>query len=136
MKGIKAIHLILFIINCSLALGETKSYDLEKVKQNDSLEITKSKFDSLIVNSTSLINDSKELTIDNYIEIVRLVNTIEKNNLFDDYKEFRDLYYLKVFKKAVHVLEASIWKGGCFYSEKYDIFIGGKTQRNSQFTIN
>lgn len=70
-----------------------------------------------------------------YIKFIRVINTIEKNNWFDKYGDVRKLFYDRVYKDAIVKLNASFYKGGAFYCQDYDLYIGGPPHANSQYHI-
>jgi len=99
------------------------------------IEISRSQFDSLVILYLDKIEKEKKLSIKQQIDLVRLVNTIDQYNLSGDNKKLLDLYYQNIFENSLKELEAKPWKGGCQYSEKYDLFIGGKPHQNSLYKI-
>lgn len=100
------------------------------------IEITNKEFNSLIKESLNQLSDSTFEKDSSYcINFIRIVNTIEKNNLFAKYKDVRDVFYEKVYKEALVKLNASFYKGGAFYCQDYNLFIGGAPHYNSQYII-
>jgi hypothetical protein len=87
-----------------------------------------------VVEQTNYADSSKRDTA-YYIKYVRILNTIEKNNWFDKYTDVRKLFYDKVHSKALVVLDASGWKGGAYYCQALDLFMGGRRHANSIFYI-
>jgi len=108
-----------------------------EMQSSDTLgkNITKVEFNALVSKYTKAVTEKKAFDSSDYVAIVRLINTIEKNDLFEEHKAFRELFYPKLLNEAVKVLKATFWKGGCFYSADYDLFIGGKPHQNSQYRI-
>jgi hypothetical protein len=100
------------------------------------IRITKKRFEKLIEQSIIDLNDStivKNTAF--YINFVRIVNTIGKNNWFDKYRNVLTLFNDKVMKDAMVVLRMGLYKGGASYSGYHNLFIGGKPHAHSQYQI-
>jgi len=136
----KYIFFILFFIalgytaSCS-SINKKTTIKMEHHINSVGIEISKSKFDSLVVRYLGKIEKEIKLSIKEQITLVRLVNTIDHYNLSGDNKKLLDLFYQNIFANTLKELEADPWKGGCQYSQKYDLFIGGKPHQNSQYRI-
>jgi hypothetical protein len=81
---------------------------------------------------------TNEIEIQTYIEMARLHNTINANNLFNEqdiYKEFERLFIPDFALLACFMLETRPSKGGCEYSSKYDIYFGGMPHDRSMYKI-
>jgi hypothetical protein len=100
------------------------------------IEIKRQSFDSLILVYSTKIKEGNISSIDEHIIVIRIINTLNQSSYFDStYKELINLYYINIFDKSVFLLQATPWKGGCYYSNKYDIFIGGKRHQNSKYLV-
>ena len=107
-----------------------------KSNQNIGIEISKQNFDTMFQKYLYKMENGSLFEIEDYLTIIRLNNTIEKGNLtYPKAKEYNELFTNKYLIKAVEILDASLWKGGAFYSIKYGLFIGGKPHQNSQYYI-
>ena len=73
----------------------------------------------------------------NGLKIVKIQNTIIFNNLdsIKIYYNFRKIYYDFYHYKMIDLLQAKRWKGGAYYSKKFDIFIGGPNDLKSRYVI-
>ena len=70
------------------------------------------------------------------INVVKIINTIELNDLNDDLSfSFKNKFYPYFFQLCIKKLNAMEYKGGYYYSESYDIFIGGPPNENSMYRI-
>lgn len=72
------------------------------------------------------------------VDMVRIWNTIESKHLAPTDEIFRDyakLYVAEFLAESARKLEATVSKGMCFYSKKYDLYIGGKPHWNSEYTL-
>jgi hypothetical protein len=75
-------------------------------------------------------------TIDDYMVLVRLQNTVAYEGLFcrkEVYRHFLNLFESKYLKPTVYKLEAHVSRGGGYYSSKYKIGIGGPPPANGDF---
>lgn len=73
-----------------------------------------------------------------YLTMVRIYNTIQSNKLSEKQqmcKEFAELFQSQYVSKAISSLEASLTKGMAWYSQKYNVYIGGRPHENSQFKL-
>lgn len=73
-----------------------------------------------------------------YIEIIKLYNTISWNDGTLENEKFKNFYNLvrtEILSVAIHKLNARLSTGMGYYSKKYDLRIGGSMNSNSYFTI-
>lgn len=129
---------LLLILNFSSCCGQNRITQNMNEVENDSIKISISKadFNNLIDTNLSQMEKGNQLTITDYIELVRVVNSIDHYSIKESKaKELVQLFYKDYFEKAIKILETKDWKGGCQYSKKYNIFIGGKAHYNSQYYI-
>ena len=105
---------------------------LQNLKSQDTLTIKK--FDSLIHNyyiKMKLTNELKDsLTICDIIYIIKLENTILKNKFRfrkdqKPYIDFHNYFYIHYAQKAIKSIEGTPTYGSGFYSEKYNVSLGG-----------
>lgn len=98
--------------------------------------ITQLEFTNTITTLITELSDSNYIRDSSfYIKFIRVINTIEKNNWFDNYGQVRKLFYDRVYKEAIIKLNGNIYKGGAIYCQDYDLFIGGPPHVNSQYHI-
>jgi hypothetical protein len=103
------------------------------------IPIKAAKFDTLV--NTLLgkfrTTDSSK-SIDDYLSLVRVVNTIEFEDLEhknENYDELSNLFFKKCLETTIKVTDAKISIGLGYYSKKYDIQIGGRKTRNNFYKI-
>ena len=111
-----------------------------KARDSVGIAVSKNKFDSLIVTYSRIkVNRVNKLLHKDFIIIVRLANTVSSKDGFNGspYYKFYEFYKKYYFNLAVRKLGAGIYKGMCFYSSQYDIFIGGtmRPHKNSLYFI-
>jgi len=140
--------LIGFVFMCVMLVGQASILANDIVdNQNEQIStlslrvgipITMPAFKEKVTRALALIKDEKNLSISDYIEIVRIYNTVVGLYLnacedsFAQYMKATNPKYILLAKKA---LEAIPTKGMGYYSKKYDIFIGAKEHQNSQYYI-
>lgn len=76
--------------------------------------------------------------MEDYLQIVRVGNTIVFDQMEDNNKSYNELYYLygrKYMPTIAKVLDAEISIGLSFYSKKYDLLIGGRKTKNNFYRI-
>jgi hypothetical protein len=101
--------------------------------------ISAGQFDALV--GSLLIkfkSDTSNKTIEDYILLVKVCNTIAYDRLSDSCNECNELYNLyvfKYFKIAVKVTDATVYVGYDCYSKKYDLQFGGRKKKNNHFQI-
>jgi hypothetical protein len=109
-------------------------------KNQDSLGINMpvTKFDSLVEKMINKFSTSSTKSIEDYIVITRIVNTIAFEWLFDkkkDYEEIYNMYHATILKDAVKITNAKLSKGMSYYSRKYDLQIGGSKTKNNFYEL-
>jgi hypothetical protein len=145
-KLFKLRHLILLVLICINFLkshGEnfSKYKPVEQRIENDTfgIPISSHQFDSLV--QSLLIkfrSDSSEKSVEDYLQIVRVCNTIAYFNMDDkrnDCDELYKLYNHKYLRKATDILGAEIGPFMSLYSQKYDIQLGGRKTKNNWYRI-
>jgi hypothetical protein len=136
---IYALWFMALTLNFSCSCSQTLNINTSMQKNNSDtvgIEISFARFNRLIQEYLIKLKDNQELTENDHIVLIRLVNTIDIYNFQnDESKELIELYYPKIFELAIIKLETQSWKGGSQYSQKHDIFIGGKPHSNSQYYI-
>jgi hypothetical protein len=103
------------------------------------IPITKNEFDKKIANYTTLMGKWTRFNTVEYVDMVRLYNTIGGSGLMEKnfYRTYYTVFFIMYVKIAAEVLGASPSKGMALYSEKYKIWIGDKPlgNNNSRFKI-
>jgi len=85
----------------------------------------------------SFRSNSDSVNVLAYIELVKVGNTVEYYQI----SNYKDLYmriailYNEKYDEAVRVLEADIGRGLGHYSCKYDLYISGKINDDSQYAV-
>lgn len=134
----KIIIYIVLITNALSCCGQNKSIKTITKLEVDTIgiNISRAEFNSIITANLQRLENEIQLSIENSIELVRAVNTIDYYSMKDvDSKKLIEIFYNKYFEEVIKKIEAKDWKGGCQYSIKYNIFIGGKPHDNSQYLI-
>jgi hypothetical protein len=95
--------------------------------------------DSLHRLSNIYLEDNNEFTASDYISMTKIYNTLSINDSLLKLKYFMDFYghYKNIYLfKCIEILEMHIGKGMCYYSKKYNIYIGGPLKpNNSQYNL-
>ena len=113
---------------------------IEKERDSVGIAVTKKYFDSIFnyYNSYIKVSEKSEITTKEYIEIMRIYNTIgfikdyKANNLYFNYQ---NRVYDNLLLDAVEKLCANESIGGSFYSIKHKLYIGGLRDSNSMYRI-
>jgi hypothetical protein len=136
---------LVIIVLFSLTLFHSSSGQITETKENEQVRtprkigipITRESFDSLVNASIHLLKaKDTPISLFDYMVMIRLFNTIEENELTDTKsKTFRDLFFPSAIGEAAKAIDAGIGKGMCYYSKKYDLYIGGSPHQNSQYLI-
>lgn len=132
--------LYLFIVVCVRLQAQDSIEKLRMIRDSSlGIVISQQKFDSV---ADSLLvkfgSDSTEKKIDDYLQLIRVGNTIAFNVHSDTAKKYKDLLNLYLFKymnKIAKLTDASISVGFSYYSRKYDIQIGGIKTKNNFYKI-
>lgn len=96
------------------------------------------RFDSLV--NALLVkfqSDDQPKSIDDYLYLVRVANTVSFTHLIEKggkYYDIRMLFLKKYLQKTLEITEAKP-AGLSFYSEKYDLLIGGKETANNFYHL-
>lgn len=95
-------------------------------------------FFNLTQEYVSKIEENRDLQISDYVNLVRIWNTIDVYKLENRdslFKKFNQLFFPRLVESSAQALEALPDKGMAYYSKKHDLYIGGKQHRNSHFTL-
>jgi len=95
-------------------------------------------FNTLVEKYLSRMREGEDFDSDEHLELVRIWNTIESNQLSEVdklFQEYSERYVSKYLQISATKLDATVTKGMCFYSQKHDVFIGGKPHQNSQYKL-
>ena len=109
-------------------------------QSNVGIQITKNQFDQKVTTCISWIENGslQNTSIDEYIEIVRVYNTITLMTDYgndDNYKKLIRIARTDVMKAAITALQARLTKGMAFYSSVHNLYIGGAPHANSEYSI-
>lgn len=104
------------------------------------IEITLKKLDDLVNELSAKCASLKqeELTVEDYIELVRISNTVgmeENKYLGLRYIELSNYVNDEVLMEMIFSLEAVATKGGAMWSNKHKILIGGWKHYNSHYVV-
>ncbi len=142
MMLLKMITLVTVIINPYLChmppVQKERNHKTMTFETNIGIPIETQAFLKLVANFTEKMTNKEELTVDDHLTSVRILNTIQANKLSDKddrYEKYIELYRLEYMQQSVSKLEATLTKGMSWYSKKHDIYIGGKPHKNSQFGL-
>jgi hypothetical protein len=110
-------------------------------KDSFGIRISSHQFDSLV--QSLLIkfrSDSSQKSVEDYLQIVKVCNTIAYFNMEDKRTDcdelYSQLYIHKYLDKARDILGAEIGPGMSLYSQKYDMQMGGRKTKNNWYRIN
>ena len=136
----KLLYLLFFVASTSCNQANKKSPEA-LIGKTDSLP-TKIKYQIIkekCFNYVEAFKRQKAFTTDEYIDIVRIYNTISLNRLRERdniFKEFDDIFSKTYLNNIVNIFDAKLSRGLGFYSKKYDIDIGGAApNKNSIFKL-
>lgn len=142
--GIEIFKYNLLIVCFFLAsTGITKAQDSTRfIHENDTtigIPITKTAFDEKVSGYVKLMSDWTKFTPEDYVEMIRLYNTIGNSNLIkaDYYRMYYQIFMVMYLKDVGKTLNVELMKGMSLYSKKYNIWIGDRPfgNSNSEFRI-
>ena len=125
------------------SIGLTKAQDSSRfIRENDTtigIPITKAEFDKKLSKYIGLMSNWTAFTPADYIEMVRIQNTIGDSNLIKIYyyRMYYQIFLVMYLKDVGKTLDAKLMKGMSLYSKKYNIWIGDRPygNNNSSFKI-
>jgi hypothetical protein len=134
----------LFVIGILLlGVGVAKGQDsIRFIRENDTtvgIPITKAKFQNKVGKYLVLMSDWTKFTPEDYVEMVKLFNTIGDSNLIkkDYYRMYYQVFLVMYLKDVGKTLDTHLMKGMSMYSKKYNIWIGDRPygNNNSMFKV-
>lgn len=137
MKSLTIAILNLIILNSTIICGQNNKETM-KEKTEIGIEIFEKDFNYKLNKYIKVMDTNGSLNTIDLIVIVRIYNTLIERNLKDEkgiYQKFSRLFSAKYIEIAANNLEATVTKGMCYYSKKYDLYIGGKPHQNSMYII-
>jgi len=131
--SIRSFIIGLFLLSFGIAKGQDS---VRYIRENDTtigIPITKTEFDKKVSKYIGLMSDWTKFTPEDYIEMVRLQNTIGDSNLIkvDYYRMYYQIFLVMYLKPVGKTLDARMMKGMSMYSKKYNIWIGDRPFGNS-----
>lgn len=114
-----------FLVNTNVSKAQSPTR-VNKFNQNNiGIPITKTDFDRKVSNYIKLMGDWTTFKTEDYIDMVRVYNTIGgslpvKN---DFYKMYYMVFLVMYYKLAAKELDAKLSKGMAMYSEKYNLWL-------------
>lgn len=102
------------------------------------LPIDKKEFHALVTNYLSRMESDSQMSIEDYVTMTRLWNTIEFRRLGATdplFQRYADAFFPGYVERISKSLDALPTKGMALYSKQYDIYIGGKPHPRSQFKL-
>lgn len=126
----------LFLLTTAIN-GQNKSSNMNN-EIEIGIEILKQNFNNKVDTYINIMSSEDTITLQDYINMVRVYNTLEMRNLVSQqktYMEFMKLFTTKYLELAAKKLESTLTKGMCYYSQKYNLYIGGKPHENSMYKI-
>lgn len=131
-----------FLINITIARGQGQDSS-RYISENDTtvgIPITKVEFDNKVSNYIKQMSDWAKFTPSDYVEMVRIFNTIGDSHLIkiDYYRMYYHVFMVMYIKIAGKTLDTKMMKGLSLYSKKYNLWIGDRPfgNNNSEFRIN
>jgi hypothetical protein len=139
MRSLIYIFLItsLILIDANVSKGQSIA-EFEKRHSETGIPIKKKEFDDKVSKYLTMMSNWSKFTVEEYIDMVRLYNTIAGPILKNDfYKMYYTVFLVMYSKPAAKELEATLSKGMAMHSNKYHIWIGGGAipDYNSQFRV-
>lgn len=129
----------LFLLPTGIAKAQDSSRYIREGDTTIGIPIKKSTFDKKVSKYIKLMSDWTEFTSKDYVEMVRLFNTIGDSDLIktDYYRMYYHVFLVMYIKKVGQTLDAHLMKGMSMYSKKYNIWIGDRPfgNNNSKFKI-
>lgn len=109
------------------------------MEEKKGIDMGRQAFDSLVIEYIGKMKAGGDRFSGNdFITPVRIWNTVNAAGLYDKpgpYKEFYDLFYPDLFRLAASELNTVLTKGMAFYSREHDLWLGGKLNANSYFSL-
>lgn len=102
------------------------------------LPINRADFRALVVDYLNRMESGTELSIDDYITMTRLWNTIEFARLGSEdslFREYSAAFFPAFVERVSESLHALPTKGMALYSKEHDIYLGGKPHAQSQYRL-
>jgi len=136
-------YILTTIVLLIMSINITKGQDsIRLIRENDTtvgIPITKTEFNKKVSTYMKLMSDWTNFTSQNYIDMVRLFNTIGDSNLkrIDYYRMYYEIFLVMYNKRAGIFLDAKPMKGMSMYSKKFNLWIGDRPfgNNNSIFKI-
>jgi hypothetical protein len=141
MKKFKCCILIALplVLNAFIANAQDS---VRYIRANDTtigIPIKKAEFDKKVSTYIKLMGDWTTFKPNDYIEMIRLYNTIGDSYLLkvDYYRMYYEIFLVMYLKRAAQSLDAKLSKGMAMYSKKYNLWIGDEPLGNdiSRFKI-
>ncbi|WP_428327633.1 hypothetical protein [Mucilaginibacter sp.] len=131
----KYIPLILGILLISSFIA-TAQDSVRYIKNNDKtvgIQISRSEFDKRVSKYINLMSKWTDFQANDYIEMVRLYNTIGDSDLIqtDYYRMYYHVFTVMYLQRAHLILDLHLMKGMSLYSKKYNIWIGDRPYGNN-----
>lgn len=146
-KILYIVHGTIYVLSLMLHTSVCASQTTERSQVNcdssfmvyptSGVKIERQSFDSLVGFFICKLKNRPPFSLDEYVKIIRIDNTISIYMLnfcdfnFELYQKFIDLFDSKVMSECIEKLNAVRTKGFGYYSREFDIEIGGVLEREN-----
>ena len=125
----------IILLFCFIILFNSEDAKSQSDQRNLGIKISKVEFEEYI-NEYTKVDSVYIFELDDYIRMVRMVNTISKKMIVCDLcYSFNQIFYEKYADYIIIKLNLILHKGGALYSREHNLFLGGKPHENSQFFV-
>ncbi len=129
----------LFLVSAGIVKGQDSIRYIQRNDTTVGIPITKANFNKKVSTYIKLMSDWTKFTPQEYIEMVRLYNTIGNSDFIklDYYRMYYQVFTVMYIKEVSKTLNTELMKGMSLYSKKYNVWIGDRPfgNSNSEFRI-
>jgi hypothetical protein len=131
--------IVSFLLKINILKAQDSIIYIHKDDKRIGIPISRVEFDKKVSIYMGLMSDWANFTPKDYIEMVRLFNTIGDSDLknIGYYRMYYEVFLVMYNKPAGKALDVKMMKGLSMYSRKYNIWIGDRPfgNNNSSFKI-
>jgi hypothetical protein len=95
-------------------------------------------FRALVASYMRRMETDEEMSLSDYIAMIRLWNTVEKLHLREGdpiFDRYASAFFPQHIERAARLLGAQPTKGMALYSKQHDIYLGGPRHAHSEYRI-
>lgn len=133
--------IILVTLSISSGFGQVMPKEQAKkmsFETNVGIPIDGDEFERRVLDLVTRMADKAQFEVNDQITLVRIWNTLQANKISDRssaLKRYTELFRARYLNDLVTKLHMTLTKGMAWYSEKYDLYLGGKPHPNSQYKL-